>query len=539
MRSNARLRGWRCSYQSTPNINEAVVNEYCWHQNATTPWRSLRTRLEDPVRGRRTPPFLSGFTSFDEPWRSEHTSSPFLFLGRTRSVPEALHCYNRPALRSSFSSITITARSLSPKRDCAAYSKSTFRPLNMPDRPPSFMARSENKTLQAIAVAPVPPRRSTVVVTVTENRERHCASKTPSSPQAPPVHEHSYTEEGDQTDSLKRPVFRSCAYLELLPSKLSRSTLYLDKSLSIPLGQTLYRSTLSLSLGKPSFTQTPEKLETMIHTKRSYSERDMAHVGVDGKEMLFQQVKNGSTINGSAFKSNTGSCSDMQCSTLTSSPFRTRCHSSSAAFRLNGKANDVLGPSQCNLTARQAFSEPSGVPPVHIRAPHDVRTVFHTAEKVRRLIECPVSPHLTNCTCGSMTDQQDSGYQSLSLREALERFRPDFISRSQNRLRRLELRARDRRCLQTAEFIMGVETANRRRNCTKPHPLSDNLFKPRDRAISGKEMQWRSRRIYSKLPEVTKKKEEKRKRLVLETNRLRAEVFKKKLLDQVLQRHGD
>ncbi|XP_042598485.1 uncharacterized protein LOC122140174 [Cyprinus carpio] len=538
MRSNLWLRGWRCSYQSTPNINEAVDNEYCWHQNAMTPWRSLRNRLEDPVRGRQTPPFLSGFTSFDEQWRSEHTTTPFLFLGRTRSVPEALHCYNRPTLRSSFSSITITARSLSPKRDCTAHSNSTFRPLNT-DRPPSFMARSKNKTLQAIAGPPVPPRHKTVVVMVTENRERHCASETPSSSQAPPVHKHSYREEEDQTDSLKHPIFRSCAHLELLPSKLSRSTLYLDKSLSIPLGQILYRSTLSLSLGKPSFTQTPEKPETMIQTKRSYSDWDMANIGVDGTERQSQHLKNGSTINGSAFKSNTGSDSDMQCSTLTSLPFRTRCHSSSAAFRLNGKANDVLGLPQSNLRAREAFSEPSGVPQVRIRAHHEVRTVFHTAEKVRRLIEYPVSPHLTNCTCGPKTDQQDTGYHSLSLRDALERFRPDFISRSQNRVRRLELRARERRSLQTAEFIMGMETANCRWNCTKPHPLSDNLFKPRDRAISGKEMQWRSRRIYNKLPEVTKKKEEERKRLVLETNRLRAEVFKKKLLDQVLQRHGD
>ncbi|KAK2878409.1 hypothetical protein QQF64_011546 [Cirrhinus molitorella] len=534
MRSNLRLRGWKCSYQSTPNINEAVDNEYCWHQNAVTPWRSLRSRLEDPVRGRQTPPFLSGFTSFDEPWRSEHTSSPFLFLGRTRSVPEALHCYNRPVLRSSFSSITITARSLSPKRDCTAYSNSPFRPLNMPDRPPSLLARSGSKTLQGIAGTPMPSRHKAVVVTVTENRERHCASKTPSSPQAPPV-----CEEEDQTDSLKHPIFRSCAHLELLPSKLCRSTLYLDKSLTVPLGQTLYRSTLSLSLGKPSFTQTPEKHEMMIQTKRSYSDWDIANVGVDGTERLSQHLKNGSTIDGSAFKNNTGSGSDTQCSTLTSLPFRTRCHSSSAAFRLNGKANDVLGPPQSNLRARQAFSRPSGVPQVHLRVPHEVRTVFHTAEKVRRLIECPLSSHLTNCTCGSKADQQDAGYQSLSLREALELFRPDFISRSQNRVRRLELRARERRSLQTAEFIMGVETANRRRNCTKPHPLSDNLFKPRDRGISGKEMQWRSRRIYNKLPEVTKKKEEERKRLVLETNRLRAEVFKKKLLDQILQRHSD
>lgn len=34
-------------------------------------------------------------------------------------------------------------------------------------------------------------------------------------------------------------------------------------------------------------------------------------------------------------------------------------------------------------------------------------------------------------------------------------------------------------------------------------------------------------RIYNKLPEVTKKKEEEKKRAVSETNRLRAEVFKK------------
>uniref|UniRef100_A0A8C1WGU4 ALMS motif domain-containing protein n=1 Tax=Cyprinus carpio TaxID=7962 RepID=A0A8C1WGU4_CYPCA len=542
MRSNLRLRGWKCSYQSTPNINEAVDNEHCWHQNAMTPWRSLRTRLEHPGRGRRTPPFLSGSTSVDEPWRSENTSSPFLFLGRTRSVPEDLHCYSRPTLRSSFSSITITAQSLSPKRDCTPYLNSTFRPPNMPDRPPSLMAHRENKTLEIIVGTPVPPRHKTVVVTVTENREQHCASETPSSSQAPPVHEHSYTEEEDQTDSLpslKRHIFRSCAHLELLPSKLSRSTLYLDKSLSIPLGQTLYRSTLSLSLGKPSFTQTPEKPKMMIQTKSSYSNWDMANTGIDGTERLSQQPKNGSTINGSPFKNNTSFGSDTLYSTLTSLPFRTRCHSSSAAFRLNGKANDVLGPSQRNPRARQAFSEPSGVPQVHLRAPHEVRTVFHTAEKVRRPIEYPVSPHLTNCTCGSKTDQKDTGHLSLSLREALELFRPDFISRSQNRMRLLELRARERRSLQTAEFIMGVETANRRRNCTKPHPLSDIHFKPRDRAISGKEMQWRSRRIYNKLPEVTKKKEEERKRLVLETNRLRAEVFKKKVLDQILQRHGD
>uniref|UniRef100_A0A8C8YSF7 ALMS motif domain-containing protein n=1 Tax=Prolemur simus TaxID=1328070 RepID=A0A8C8YSF7_PROSS len=73
---------------------------------------------------------------------------------------------------------------------------------------------------------------------------------------------------------------------------------------------------------------------------------------------------------------------------------------------------------------------------------------------------------------------------------------------------------------------------------TVPHPLSDNLFKPKERCISEKEMHMRSKRIYNNLPEVKKKKEEQRKRLILQSNRLRAEVFKKQLLDQLLQRNA-
>uniref|UniRef100_A0A4W4GI76 ALMS motif domain-containing protein n=1 Tax=Electrophorus electricus TaxID=8005 RepID=A0A4W4GI76_ELEEL len=121
------------------------------------------------------------------------------------------------------------------------------------------------------------------------------------------------------------------------------------------------------------------------------------------------------------------------------------------------------------------------------------------------------------------------GYRHLEgvTTEALEHFRPDFISRSQKRVRQLEERTRERQRSQTADFAVELEGTNKRWNCTKPHPLSDNLFKPKDRVISGKEMQLRSKRIYNKLPEVTKRKEEERRKLVLQTNRLRAEVFKK------------
>ncbi|XP_040906127.1 (E2-independent) E3 ubiquitin-conjugating enzyme FATS-like [Toxotes jaculatrix] len=130
--------------------------------------------------------------------------------------------------------------------------------------------------------------------------------------------------------------------------------------------------------------------------------------------------------------------------------------------------------------------------------------------------------------------------KALSLKEALELFRPDFISRSQGRVKRLEQRAKRRRALQDSNPDPAhgprKDCGKQKRNCTTPDPRSNNLFKPRERSISGREMQLRSRRIYSKLPEVTKKKEEEKKRAVSQTNRLRAEVFKKRLLDQILQR---
>ncbi|XP_034408311.1 (E2-independent) E3 ubiquitin-conjugating enzyme FATS [Cyclopterus lumpus] len=88
------------------------------------------------------------------------------------------------------------------------------------------------------------------------------------------------------------------------------------------------------------------------------------------------------------------------------------------------------------------------------------------------------------------------------------------------------------------DLVRGLreDRGKQKRNCTTPDPHSDNLFKPGERTISGKEMQLRSRRIYNQLPEATKKKEEEKKRAVSQANRLRADVFKKRLLEQILQR---
>ncbi|XP_069837902.1 (E2-independent) E3 ubiquitin-conjugating enzyme FATS [Dendropsophus ebraccatus] len=134
--------------------------------------------------------------------------------------------------------------------------------------------------------------------------------------------------------------------------------------------------------------------------------------------------------------------------------------------------------------------------------------------------------------------------EKMSLQEALEHHRPDFIYKSQERLHKLELMARQRKiqnqdpnlCLQKdpQKFIN-----QKRKLFTVPHPLSDNLFKPKERTIPEKEMLQRSKRIYNSLPEVKRKKEEEEKRLITQSNRVRAQLFKKKILDQILQRSSD
>ncbi|XP_061765961.1 uncharacterized protein LOC133558853 [Nerophis ophidion] len=131
----------------------------------------------------------------------------------------------------------------------------------------------------------------------------------------------------------------------------------------------------------------------------------------------------------------------------------------------------------------------------------------------------------------------EDGLQSLSLKEALELFRPDFISRSRGRVRRMERRAKRRRkALQGSkkDLVQGLQAG--RRNCTTPDPLCDNLFKPRERSISGREMQRRSRRKYNMLPEVEEKRREEEKRALSRANRLRAGVFTKTILEQILQK---
>ncbi|XP_061220072.1 (E2-independent) E3 ubiquitin-conjugating enzyme FATS isoform X2 [Neopsephotus bourkii] len=136
-----------------------------------------------------------------------------------------------------------------------------------------------------------------------------------------------------------------------------------------------------------------------------------------------------------------------------------------------------------------------------------------------------------------------------TLREALEIHKPQFICRSRERLKRLEEMVQLRKAQQSEAPATSqgapprksalTSTSSRRKQFTVPHPLSDNLFKPKERFIPEKEMHMRSKRIYDNLPEVKKKQEEKQKRIIIQSNKLRVENFKKQLLDQLLQRNTE
>ncbi|XP_057880900.1 centrosome-associated protein ALMS1 isoform X2 [Melospiza georgiana] len=146
----------------------------------------------------------------------------------------------------------------------------------------------------------------------------------------------------------------------------------------------------------------------------------------------------------------------------------------------------------------------------------------------------------------------------LTLQEALALHRPDFISRSGQRLRHLRLLREERRLhkaqrekllpaqgetllpaqretllpAQRDQLLPAqqlLQPARRRKDCrTANHLLSNRGFLMREkrRAIPKHEMFQRSKRMYEQLPEVRRKREEERRRQEYSSYRLRAQLYK-------------
>ncbi|KAJ1212957.1 hypothetical protein NDU88_000596 [Pleurodeles waltl] len=138
-------------------------------------------------------------------------------------------------------------------------------------------------------------------------------------------------------------------------------------------------------------------------------------------------------------------------------------------------------------------------------------------------------------------DKSQIPFLQVTLQEALQMHRPEFISSSRERMKRLEL-IREERKLQSIFQKERDQLFNpleeRREWLSTAHPCleKDELILQKRRTISKKEMVERSRRIYEQLPEIRKRKEDEKRKSEYTTYRLKAQLFKKKVTNHVLGR---
>ncbi|XP_070337143.1 (E2-independent) E3 ubiquitin-conjugating enzyme FATS isoform X4 [Equus asinus] len=365
----------------------------------------------------------------------------------------------------------------------------------------------------------------------------------------------------DTPQSGKSPlVFSSCVHLRV-SQQCPNSIYYLDRPLSVPIEQPhltspkMHRSVLLLNLNCSSHRLTPDGVDGTANGE-PISSALKQELTEGNKNLLGPRWNPG--LQESFLKENvsleqvhlgTGTCPWSGSPPLENTEFTdvgtnlvtvrkgkedhaTHCHTSSHTNQLSihipGWSYRTGDYTCCDLVVKLKECKRSEGP----STPEPVPTPPEPAAPQE-----PETPDLPeDCSKGR---QMPAG--SLTLQEALEVRKPQFISRSQERLKKLEHMVQQRKAQRKEnvgqkQSLLPVRAS--KKQFTVPHPLSDNLFKPKERYISEKEMHMRSKRIYNNLPEVKKKKEEQKKRVILQSNRLRAEVFKKQLLDQLLQRNA-
>ncbi|XP_032762078.1 Alstrom syndrome protein 1 [Rattus rattus] len=132
---------------------------------------------------------------------------------------------------------------------------------------------------------------------------------------------------------------------------------------------------------------------------------------------------------------------------------------------------------------------------------------------------------------------RDSGQSFLqpfvraTLQESLQLHRPDFISRSGERIKRLKLLVQERKLQNLFQ--------NEREalfNTARPLPRRVLLAVQKNKPIGKTEMIQRTRRFYEQLPEVKKKREEEKRKSEYTSNRLRAQHYKMKVTNHLLGR---
>uniref|UniRef100_A0A1A8ATC1 Alstrom syndrome 1 n=1 Tax=Nothobranchius furzeri TaxID=105023 RepID=A0A1A8ATC1_NOTFU len=131
------------------------------------------------------------------------------------------------------------------------------------------------------------------------------------------------------------------------------------------------------------------------------------------------------------------------------------------------------------------------------------------------------------------TRTMSSGLTRVSLQEALEMRCPGFISRSRQRLRRLALRAEERKLHAVLSRDTNLVFNQRGGPVKLPKPAGTGLLL---RAVPRREMIQRSKQMYENLPEVQRRREEERRRAEYQVYRLNARLYNKRITNRVLGR---
>ncbi|XP_041809058.1 uncharacterized protein alms1 isoform X2 [Chelmon rostratus] len=131
------------------------------------------------------------------------------------------------------------------------------------------------------------------------------------------------------------------------------------------------------------------------------------------------------------------------------------------------------------------------------------------------------------------TKVMPAGLERISLQEALEMHRPEFISQSRQRVKRLAQQAEERKLQEVFSRERGELFGRPGGPGRLPKPAGTALLR---RAVPRKEMIQRSKQIYENLPEVQRRREEERRRAEYRSYRLNAQLYNKRITSHVLGR---
>lgn len=153
----------------------------------------------------------------------------------------------------------------------------------------------------------------------------------------------------------------------------------------------------------------------------------------------------------------------------------------------------------------------------HINAP------MHTASKAQPRRDKPSEARVPN-----------SSPTSITLQEALARFKGDFVTSSKARMQNIKPLARMRQYTVFKDIVSiqygFLQSRERSWPSTANQAPSDGK-----RTFTDREMKTQTKKLYRALPETVNAKKDKHRKAIYETNRLKAQIFKNRILERTLR----